>query len=103
MGIVYETKRRAREAVAPFVCFILIVYFGYHAIQGDRGLLAYLHLTKSIAQLEQTYEEVSGDRKTFENAANRLRSDNLDTDLLEERSRAILGLVRKDESVVLKF
>lgn len=101
MGLVYETKRRAREAIAPFVCFALVIYFGYHVIHGDRGLLAYLHLTKKIATLQASHGQVARERDKLENAARRLRADNLDLDLLEERSRIVLGHIRRDEAIIL--
>ena len=101
MGLVYETRRRAREALAPLLCFALVVYFAYHVIQGDRGLLAWLKLNNEIASASAYNETLISERRVLENVTQRLRPESLDADLLEERARIVLGFVRADEIVIL--
>ena len=40
MGIVRELKVRARQIAGPVIGMTVVVYFAYHVVQGDRGLLA---------------------------------------------------------------
>ncbi len=103
MGIMYETRRRARAALAPFICFVLVVYFGYHAIHGDRGLLVWIHLKNEIKQAETIHASLVESRQHLERRVAFLRPESLDRDMLIERAHLVLGLVRDDEVVVLNY
>ena len=43
---------RARHAVVPTIGLCLLVYFAYHAVQGDRGLMARQKLDEHFASSE---------------------------------------------------
>ena len=103
MGILHETRRRARAALAPFICFVLVVYFGYHAVHGDRGLLVWIQLKNEIKQAETIHASLIDTRQQFEHRVAFLRPESLDRDLLLERAHLILGLVRDDEVVILNY
>ena len=103
MGILHETQRRARAALAPFICFVLVVYFGYHAVQGDRGLLVWIQLKNEIKQAEVIHTTLIDTRQQLERRVAFLRPESLDRDLLLERAHLILGLVRDDEVVILNY
>ena len=40
MTTLREIRRRARNVIGPFLGLTAVVYFGYHTVQGDRGLFA---------------------------------------------------------------
>ena len=44
MGVLYDIRRYLRRAIAPCLCFCAVIYFGYHTVQGERGVIAYLRL-----------------------------------------------------------
>lgn len=101
MTLIREIRRRARQ-IAPQVLGACIVgYFAFHAVQGDRGVLAYMRLEKDLEQAKAVQEELAGQRSELENRVSRLRPDNLDRDLLEERARDVLNFAREDELVIL--
>ena len=100
MSLTREVRRRARAAIAPFFCVLAIVYFGFHYVQGDRGLIAFLRLNEQVASAEQRLLAVRGERKRLEHRVSLLSPDHLDSDLLDERVRAVLGLARKNEVIV---
>tara|TARA_Y100000588_G_scaffold250571_1_gene265063 strand:+ start:69 stop:380 length:312 start_codon:yes stop_codon:yes gene_type:complete len=103
MGIMHETRRRARSALAPFICFVLVVYFAYHATHGDRGLLVWIQLKHEIRQAEELHASLLKTRQKLEHRVAYLRPESLDRDLLLERAHHILGLVGDDEVVVLSY
>ncbi len=103
MGIMHETRRRARAALAPFICFVLVIYFSYHAIQGDRGLLVWMQLKQEIKQAEILHASLVEKRQRLEHRVAFLRPESLDRDLLIERAHHVLGLVNDDEVVVLNY
>jgi cell division protein FtsB len=101
MAMVREIRRRARQ-IAPQVLFACIAgYFAYHAVQGERGLLAYVQLQQQLDQAKAVDQELDSQRAELEQKVKLLRPDSLDPDMLEERAREVLNYTREDEVVVM--
>ena len=101
MAMVREIRRRARQ-IAPQVLFACIAgYFAYHAVQGERGLLAYVQLQQQLQQANAVDQELDAQRAELERKVKLLRPDSLDPDMLEERAREVLNYTREDEVVVM--
>jgi cell division protein FtsB len=100
MALMDELKRRARHVVGPVVGCLLVGYFSYHAIEGDRGVRAYFKLDRDIAEAQFTKNDVASHRAALEARVAMLSPGSLDTDLLEERARIVLGFVPSDSLVV---
>jgi len=100
MALADELKRRARDVIGPVLGLSALAYFVYHAVEGERGLFAYFRLTHQIEETRSGLEEVAAERRALERRVSLLRSESLDRDLLEERSRFILNYVRPDEIVI---
>lgn len=99
--MVREIRRRARQ-IAPQVLFACIAgYFAYHAVQGERGLLAYVQLQQQLDQAKAVDQELDRQRAELEQKVKLLRPDSLDPDMLEERAREVLNYTREDEVVVM--
>lgn len=96
-----EIRRRAPSLIGPFLGACAVVYFAYHTVQGDRGLLAWWRLRHEISEAQTTLDRVQGQRDAMERRAGLLRPDSLDPDMLEERARVMLDAGRDDEVVVL--
>ena len=60
MALIGELKRRARDLVGPVLGLSALVYFVYHAVEGDRGLFAYFRLSHDIAETQLFYLESRG-------------------------------------------
>jgi cell division protein FtsB len=93
-------RNEARSAVIPLVCFALAVYFTYHLIEGDRGVLAWTHLVQQIRDAKAEAARVHAERMEAEHRVSLLRADNLDPDLLDEQARARANLVAPGETVI---
>ena len=72
----------------------------FHAVQGDRGILAWAELKQEVAEAEQTLSRLAGKRKTLDARVALLRSGSLDRDLLDERARIAAGLAKPGEIVI---
>ncbi len=96
-----EVRRRLRWVIPQLLAFGLVAYFGYHLLQGDRGLRAYLRLEDQIAEARVSAAVLHEEVETAERRVKALSSGSLDPDLLEERAQAVLGYLRPDERVVL--
>lgn len=96
-----DIKRRFTQALAPTLAIALMGYFIYHAIQGDRGLLAWIQLTQQLDTAQAELAELQAARKQLEDKVNGLRPESLNRDLLEEQVRQFLGYSHPDEMVVI--
>lgn len=96
-----EIRRRARQIVLPVLGACIVVYFVYHTIQGDRGLRAYVNLSREVEVAASTLATLNVERKDLERRVRLLRPDSLDRDLLEERARAILNATHIDDVSIL--
>jgi cell division protein FtsB len=96
--------RIATPALGPFlifaVAFGLCVYFTFAAVQGDFGLFRRVEITAEAEELQKQLRQVQADVARMENLTRRLSDDYLDMDLLDERARSVLGMVRADEIVI---
>ena len=75
-------------------------YFGWHAMHGERGLIAREQRIADIAAARQVLAEAVAERDAIERRVVGLRGDRLDRDQLDERARSLLGMVGRDEIVV---
>ena len=100
MAVLHEIRRRARQIAPQAVAACAALYFVYHAVQGERGVLAWVRLQQDLAVVEETRDELVAERKTLERRVSLLRPDSLDPDLLEERARVMLNYARPDEVVI---
>lgn len=93
-------KRRTLDAIVPGLAMCLIAYFGYHAVQGDLGLLAYLKLGHQIEALEAEAAVIAQERAVLEHRVALMSPKGVDPDLLDERVRHDLGFVHQDDLVI---
>ncbi|MSO74593.1 MAG: septum formation initiator family protein [Alphaproteobacteria bacterium] len=101
-GLVREIRFRARHIVLPLLGCLAIVYFGYHAVQGERGLFAWVANSNKGAAARTHLAALSAEREGLEHKVARLRPESLDLDLLDERARALLNLSSPDEIVIIE-
>ena len=93
-------RHKARQVLVPLMGAGLIAYFGYHAVQGDRGLLAWWSLRYEIEKADYELAAVTTEKKVLEHRVSLLRPESLDRDMLEERARAMLGVVHKNDLII---
>jgi cell division protein FtsB len=79
----------------------LAIYFGYHAVVGSRGLLAWRQLNLDIAATQQDLAAVRAERKALEEKVRRLRPASLDPDLIDELARRQLSLAGPLDVIIL--
>ena len=102
MKVLTEIRLRSGHIVGPVLSVCLIVYIAYHAVQGDRGLIAYWQLSKQVHRAEVVQLRLSRERAAIQNRVSLLNPNSLDRDMLEERARFMLGYSLPDEIVIFK-
>ena len=91
------------QIVAPAIYIVLIAVlavFGHSALQGKHGLAALRQAEALEAELSGELAGIGEERRALANLVGRLDKHNLDLDLLDERARAILGHLRREELVI---
>ena len=101
MGLISEVRRRASEIVAPMLGACVLAYFLFHAVQGDRGVLAWVQFNQQIRHAEETLAPIQAERAALAAKIALMRSDNLDPDLLDEQARRVLGFAAPTDLVIL--
>lgn len=108
MNAAQDFGRKARQAVSlkasqiivPLMGAAMMTYFVYHAVQGDRGLIAWWNLRYEIDKADAQLGLVTAEKQALERRVALLRPQSLDTDLLAERAHLMLGAVQGDDLIV---
>lgn len=97
-------NRTARPAFGTLfffaIAFALSLYFTFAAVQGDFGLFRRTEIVAETQDLNRQLAAVEHEVAVMENLTKRMSDDYLDLDLLDERARKVLGMVRPDEVVI---
>jgi cell division protein FtsB len=79
----------------------LAAYFGYHAVSGSRGLVAWQRVSVALEASQQELQAVRAERAALEGRVVRLRRDSLDPDLIDELARKELSFARPLDVIIL--
>lgn len=93
-------KRRLQAAILPALFLGICAYFAQHAISGSRGTEARTVRLQQIAAAQQELAAAVSERDAIAVKVSGLRGEHLDLDMLDERARALLNVVAKDEIVI---
>ena len=96
-----ELRARAKQVIAPVLGIAAITYFGYHTIQGEHGILAWLQLSGQVHQAKATVHALEAKRDRLANRVRLLHPEHLDLDMLDEQARRLLNVGREDEILLL--
>ena len=100
MPLVNALKRGLAAMALPTFFLALAGYFVWHAMHGDRGLMAREVRTREITAARAELRRAEGERDSMERRVLGLRGNELDRDQLDERARALLNMLGRDEIVV---
>lgn len=93
----YYPVKITKKLVFNVIISLLLVYFVFHTIYGNRGLLAYFKVNQ---KLDKSYEELKtlrSERIEHEHKVKLLKEG--DKDLIDEKARNILGVANPNEQV----
>lgn len=99
-GTVAVMLARIRPYAPTVILGLLIFYFGFQALTGDRGLLATQHRQETLSASKQELARLQQKRRDLEVRARLLDTKSLSADLLAERAHAILGFVGPNDYVI---
>jgi cell division protein FtsB len=92
--------RRLRAAMLPVLFLACCGYFVWHAVHGERGLIAKEERNLQIADANAERDRVMAELASMERRVQGMRGERLDRDQLDERARQLLNMVGRDEMVI---
>jgi cell division protein FtsB len=100
--MVIRTRLRAfLNQLALFVgTAAAIVYFSFQAFNGDHGIQAQRQYDQQKQNLSDQLASLQDQHAALERRVNLLRADSIDPDMLEEKSRELLGFVHPNDVIV---
>ncbi len=91
------TNSIGKRQLISGIFMAVLLYFIFHAIYGNRGIVAYFKLNSNVENLEKELEELKAERLEIEHKVKSLKSESLDRDLLDEQARKGLGVAGEKE------
>jgi len=89
------------QPILPTIALVgLIVYFVFHGLTGERGLLLSSQRETILNARSQELADLRKRRMDLEARARLLRDSSLSADLLEERARSLLGFADPKDYVI---
>ncbi|MGD9649832.1 MAG: septum formation initiator family protein [Dongiaceae bacterium] len=96
-----HNNKPLRRLLPTILIALVLGYFAYHAIQGDRGLITYFRLRADLNKSEIQRDELAIKRQQLESEVQQLRPDHVDPDRLEEEAKRSLGYAKKNELMIV--
>ncbi|MEK0081547.1 FtsB family cell division protein [Benzoatithermus flavus] len=94
-------KHQLRGRWLAVLVTAVLVYFGYHALHGHRGLLAWIDTSRDLEAARQELAKLRAERAELQRQIQAFQQDSIDRDLLEEELRK-LGYVKPNEVIILR-
>lgn len=82
---------------------MIIIYFLYHALTGERGILATLDINEKITEKKLELEVLQTERALIERKIQQLVSGSIEYDFIDELARQKLGFAADNEKVIVIF
>jgi cell division protein FtsB len=96
----YQTRRMVQFGAWIVLVFALMIYFLFHAVKGDRGILAWSRLESKLVEKEQELSSIETQWNVLDQKVRKL-GQTICSDLLEEQSIRILGFSHPGDVVLV--
>ncbi len=98
------TRQRRKSVIGPLIVPLIVIgfsaYFAWQAWHGSFGVEARRQLDQTASQLRAELQDLSNEKATIERRVALLRPQGLESDMLDERGREILGYAEPDEIAI---
>ena len=95
-------KKKISLFLLLIISFFVFFYLFYFLINGDRGLLSYLKINKINQGLDTKLAKLEKSNNYLIDRIDRLKTNSLDLDFLDEKIRENTGFLDSDE-ILIKF
>ena len=88
------------RAGIPALVILITGFFGYYAVLGPNGVLAYREYTRQLERRQADYARVDQTRAELRNRVRLLDPKGADPDLIDELTRKQLNVAHPNEVIV---
>jgi len=99
MSFFSDNRRIVTKWLRTLFFATLVFYFSYHTISGEKGIMALVKMEQKLSVAKAESKESAEKRKSLQHKVNMMYSRSLDTDLLEEQAKKLLGRAKPSEIV----
>ena len=78
-----------------------LLYIIYHIISGNRGIIALLHINRTIAERQVVLNELNAEKQQLERKLELLSSETPDLDYVDELKRSQSGIAAPGEIMII--
>ena len=79
---------------------LILLYLLFNIFDGNNGLLSHSRLNAEIASLETKIENIKSSNSLYEVKISSLQKNDINTDLVDEQIRNILGYGKNNEFII---
>ena len=94
-------KNRVILYFSFLITFFIFLYLVYFLVYGQRGLLQYFYLSKQNQEYIDKLAKLTSENQYIGNRIKKLKPNTVDLDFLDEQVRKKLGLIDKNEIVII--
>lgn len=94
-------KSYLKPLLVPVIALAFSGYFAWHGWHGAFGIEARRQLAVEAARLDGELARVKAERRAIERRVSLLRASGLESDMLDERAREILGFANANEVAIV--
>lgn len=91
-----------RRLVIPAAAMAALAYFGFHALNGELGLVGRARIEHQVNDLQAELNRLVAERAELVARVSLLRPESLDPDMVDERARLNLNLVHANDLTILR-
>ena len=95
-------KKKISLFLLLIISFFVFFYLFYFLINGDRGIISYFKVNKINQNLDTKLAKLEKSNNYLIDRIDRLKTNNLDLDFLDEKIRENTGFLGSDE-ILIKF
>ena len=95
-------KKKISLFLLLIVSFFVFFYLSYFLINGDRGIISYFKVNKINQNLDTKLAKLEKSNNYLVDRIDRLKTNSLDLDFLDEKIRENTGFLDSDE-ILIKF
>lgn len=95
----FYSLKITKKLLFNIIISLLLLYFVFHTIYGNRGLIAYFKLNQKLDKAYEELKALRADRVEQEHKVKLLKDG--DKDMIDEKARNILGVAAPNEKVFI--
>ena len=100
MNKIVTLKMAIKDYYPYFFLPLILLYLLFNIFDGNNGLLSHSRLNAEIANLETKVKNIKSSNNLYEVKISSLQNNEINTDLVDEQIRNVLGYGKNNEFII---